>query len=64
MERWVDRQIEGEEEEEEERGTLILLCHGLGGCLSFYGNKIETNSAEDCEGIRFFFLGLTGQNGA
>lgn len=34
-------------------GTLILLCHDLGGCLSFYGNKIETNSAEGCVGICF-----------
>lgn len=40
MDRWRDRGRGGVED------ALILLCHDLGGCLSFYGNKIETNSAE------------------
>lgn len=32
---WIERR-------RKEGDTLILLCHDLGGCLSFYGNKIET----------------------
>lgn len=34
-------------------GTLILLCHDLGACLSFYGNKIATVSADWVSRIRF-----------
>lgn len=47
-ERWIDGWIEGEEGW---RDTIILLCHDLGGCLSFCGNKMETITAEDCVGI-------------
>lgn len=50
MDRWIDRGGRGGGRG---GGTLILLCHDLGGFLSFYGNKIETNSAEGCVGICF-----------
>lgn len=50
---WIDGWIEGEERRGGEEDTFILLCHDLGACLSFYGNKIETNSAEGCVGICF-----------
>lgn len=45
MNRWMRRR--GGE------GTLILLCHDLGGCLSFYENKIATVSADWVSRIRF-----------
>lgn len=45
MNRWMRRR--GGE------GTLILLCHDLGGCLSFYENKIATVSADWLSRIRF-----------
>lgn len=51
MDRWIDRGGRGGGRGG--GGTLILLCHDLGGFLSFYGNKIETNSAEGCVGICF-----------
>lgn len=44
MNRWMRRRGGG--------GTLILLCHDLGACLSFYGNKIAAVSADWLSRIR------------